>query len=59
MIYLGWNLYISLTGLNYNSDNYERVHELPPNMYTKEYGAFVITTLILVAAFVFVAVLYF
>lgn len=59
MIFFLWNFIISLSGLAYNSDNYEKVHGLTPNTYTKEYGAFVITTMIISAALVFVAILFF
>ena len=48
---------ISLSGLNYNSDDYEKLHNLPENTYTKEYGAFVITTLVLIGAISFVSIL--
>lgn len=49
---------ISLSGLSYNSENYEKLHDLPPLTYTKEYGAFVITCLISLGSVAFVAVLF-
>ena len=54
-----WSLYLSLTGLNYNSENYERINGLPENTFTKEYGAFVITTLICSGFVFFVGFLFF
>ncbi len=53
-----WTFMISLSGLDYNSDNYEKHHKLPPGTFTKEYGSFVITTIISIAAFIFVFILF-
>ena len=54
-----WVLYLSLTGLAYNSDNYEKIHNLPENLYTKDYGSFVLLTIISIAALIFVFFLFF
>ena len=57
-MFFGWTFFINLSGLSYNSDNYEKIHNLPQNTYTKEYGAFVLGTLITSGAFVFVFILF-
>lgn len=53
-----WTTYISLTGLSFNSENYEKLNGLPEHYYTKEYGAFVVTTMISVGFVLFVGVLF-
>ena len=46
-------------GLAYNADEYEKHHDLPPNTYTKEYGAFLIITLTSIGSLIFVISLLF
>lgn len=58
VVTFGWTFLISLSGLAYNSDNYEKMHGLPQNLYTKEYGAFVVTTMITTGSIVFVLILF-
>ena len=56
-----WCLVISVSGLTQNSEyspqEKKRHHLDPKDKYTKEYGAFVMTTLILVLAILFVGAL--
>jgi len=47
-----------MSGLNYNSDDYELNHGLPKDTYSKQYGSFVITAVISLLAFVFVFLLF-
>ena len=60
-VFYTWCLVISITGLEDNRDyatQEERVaNHLDPEDYTKEYGAFVMTTLIIVLALLFVVTL--
>lgn len=52
-----WTFFIALSGLKYNSDNYEKINQLPPNTYSKEYGAFILVVIITLSALVFVLIL--
>ena len=54
-----WLLSLSLSGLAFNSENYEQLHHLPKNTFTKDYGSFVLLAIISIAALLFVAFLFF